>query len=257
MTRLESEPQPVEIRALLTRAHDGVKPLASQRGASIALEMPLEPVIISTDPVVAQQVLLNLMSYAVKQAQPGSLRLTLRSIALEASLTFCYMPDSAVKRIEIATLPVVQIAERLGWIVEQPCQTTDGHVAITLRMTAQGPVILVVDDNEGLVQLLERYLTEHACQVAVATGGQEGLHLVEKLLPDAIILDVMMPEMDGWEFLQRLRTLPHIGKTPVVICSVFDDPELAYSLGATHFLPKPISRREVLEVLHELNIVKR
>ena len=51
--------------------------------------------------------------------------------------------------------------------------------------------------------------------------------------------------------------LPKVGTTPVVICSVFDDPELAYSLGATSFLPKPISRHEILEVLYELGVVKR
>ena len=257
MNRLESEPQPVEMCTLIERAYHAVQPLAAQRRATIALALPTEPVIVLADPVVAQQVLVNLLSYAVKQAQPGSLELALALVDQEASLTFRYTPDPDARRIEVTTLPGVQIAERLGWNVQQARQAEDGQLAVTLQISAQGPVILVVDDNEGLVQLLQRYLTEHASQVAVATSGQEGLRLAENLLPAAIILDVMMPEMDGWEFLQRLRMLPKVGTTPVVICSVFDDPELAYSLGATSFLPKPISRHEILEVLYELGVVKR
>jgi CheY-like chemotaxis protein len=65
----------------------------------------------------------------------------------------------------------------------------------------------------------------------------------------------MMPEMDGWELLQRLRTAPQTAATPVIICSVFNDPELAYSLGASLFLPKPVKRDEVLAALCQLDIV--
>jgi CheY-like chemotaxis protein len=75
------------------------------------------------------------------------------------------------------------------------------------------------------------------------------------MLPDAIILDVMMPEMDGWEFLQRLRARPETALIPVVICSIFNDPELAYSLGASLYLPKPVSRDNVLKALRQLGVV--
>jgi CheY-like chemotaxis protein len=122
-------------------------------------------------------------------------------------------------------------------------------------METHGPTVLVIDDNEGLVELLGRYLTGHNCRVTAATSGQEGLKLAQELLPDAIILDVMMPEMDGWEFLQRLRAQPQMGATPVIICSIFNDPELAYSLGASANLPKPVGRRDVLDVLRQLGVV--
>jgi CheY-like chemotaxis protein len=65
----------------------------------------------------------------------------------------------------------------------------------------------------------------------------------------------MMPEMDGWEFLQRLRARPQTAATPVIVCSVINDPELAYSLGASLFLPKPIGRDDVLVALHQLGVV--
>jgi CheY-like chemotaxis protein len=122
-------------------------------------------------------------------------------------------------------------------------------------MVTEGPTVLVVDDNQGLVELLDRYLTGHACQVLAASSGQEGLRLARQVLPDAIVLDVMMPEMDGWELLQRLRAHELTAATPIIVCSVFDDPELAYSLGASLFLAKPVKRAEILAALRQLGVV--
>ena len=110
-------------------------------------------------------------------------------------------------------------------------------------------------NNEGLVELLQRYLAGYAFRVIAAASGEEGLRLAQGLTPDAIVLDVMMPGMDGWEFLQRLRGRPQMVTTPVIICSVINDPELAYSLGASLFLPKPVSRDDVLAALREVGIV--
>ena len=154
-----------------------------------------------------------------------------------------------------ATNPVVdQLLDRLKWKVDLSRQAGLPRT-VTLKIASTGPTVLVVDDNAGLVDLLERYLTGHTCRVTSAASGQEGLRLAQELLPDAILLDVMMPEMDGWEFLQRLRAQPQLADTPVIICSVFNDPELAYSLGASLALPKPVSRDDVLAALRQLGVV--
>ena len=122
-------------------------------------------------------------------------------------------------------------------------------------MAAHQPAILVIDDNEGLVKLLDNYLSGHACQVRAAANGPDGLRLAQELLPDAIVLDVMIPEMNGWEVLQRLKNHLHTAEIPVIMCSVLDSPELAYSLGAALFLSKPVSRDDVLSALHQLGVV--
>jgi CheY-like chemotaxis protein len=119
-------------------------------------------------------------------------------------------------------------------------------------MTTHGPTILVIDDNEGLVNLLRRYLADQPCQVLAATNGSEGLQMARDVLPRAVVLDVMMPDMDGWELLQRIKTNPETEGIPVIVCSVIDDPELAYSLGAERFIAKPVNRQTVLEALHEI-----
>jgi CheY-like chemotaxis protein len=91
--------------------------------------------------------------------------------------------------------------------------------------------------------------------VWTATRATAGLELAEQLVPDAIILDVMMPDMDGWELLQRLRSLPSTSAIPVIICSVFSDPELAFSLGASAVLSKPVKQADILETLRQLKVV--
>jgi CheY-like chemotaxis protein len=148
---------------------------------------------------------------------------------------------------------IAQLIDRLGWRVEQHTHT--GGANITLHIATNKPSILIIDDNEGLVELLERYLTGHTCRVVSAKSGREGLRLAETVKADAIVLDVMMPGMDGWELLQRLRAAPATAAVPVIVCSVFNDPKLAYSLGASLFLNKPVSRSDVLGALRQLGIL--
>jgi CheY-like chemotaxis protein len=83
---------------------------------------------------------------------------------------------------------------------------------------------------------------------------EQGLHMIPQLQPDVINLDVMMPGIDGWELLQRLKTLRETHLIPVIICSVIYDPELAFALGASQYGPKPVTREVLLHALHGLEI---
>ncbi len=254
MARLETHPRLIDVSTLFRRAQRAVERLAHQRSIHFRVEAPPEPVVVSADPVVAQQVLVSILSHAVQQAQPGILHVTLAGGEEEAALTLHYTPEPATAHTSVVNQVVAQLADRLGWTVRQEDQAKDVR-AVGIYMKRRGPTVLVIDDNEGLVELLERYLTGHACRVVAAASGREGLQLAQEVIPDAIVLDVMMPEMDGWEVLQTLRTRPQTAAIPVIICSVFHDPELAYSLGATLFLPKPVSRDDVLTALRQLGVV--
>lgn len=252
--RLETHPRPTDLHRLVQYAQKAVEQLAAQRAIGLHIEVPSEPVIVSADPVVAQQVLVNALSHAVQQAQAGTLEVTLVAEKEQARLTLRYTPDPKATDALVINDVVAQLVDRLGWKVKQEDQP-EGARVVTLRMGTHGSTVLVVDDNEGLVELLERYLAGCACRMVAATSGQEGLQLAQELAPDAIVLDVMMPGMDGWELLQILHTRPQTAAIPVMICSVFNDPELAYSLGASLFLPKPISREGILTALRQLGVV--
>jgi CheY-like chemotaxis protein len=84
----------------------------------------------------------------------------------------------------------------------------------------------------------------------------ETLAKAHELQPAAIILDVLMPGVDGWSVLQALRSSSELRQIPVIICSVINDPELAAALGAAVSLKKPLSRLELIEALQQVTGVK-
>ena len=122
-------------------------------------------------------------------------------------------------------------------------------------MASSRTTVMVIDDNEGWGELLNRFLQGFDCLVVSTQGDTESLRRAEELNPSAIILDVMMPDKDGWEILQRFRALPATANVPIIVCSVFNDPQLAYSLGASAFISKPTDQKIILEALKQLGVI--
>jgi CheY-like chemotaxis protein len=154
--------------------------------------------------------------------------------------------SAASDPIPEATLRLIERCGGCCAMVRQP----DGTVAVEIALEEhRASTVLVVDDHVGLAALFQRYLVGEPYRVLAARDGQEGLSLARSAKPDVIVLDVMMPRCDGWEILQQLRADDDLKSTPVIVCSVFDDPDLAHALGATAFLAKPVSRDQLLEAL--------
>ncbi len=109
--------------------------------------------------------------------------------------------------------------------------------------------VLVIDDNHNDRRFLHRYLTSEGYNVALATNGQQGLQMALEILPDLITLDVMMPEMDGWETLVKLKNNPKLANIPVVMSSIIEDRHLAQTLGAADYLVKPVDKQRLVNVL--------
>lgn len=254
MAHLGTHLQPTDIRPLLQEAHTAVQPLAESAGMTFAWDLPETPVIVPVDTAVARQIFVSVFSRILKAARKNNLHVRLAQREAQTTLTIGYTPQAGATP-EILDDVLSQIIGRLGWVVRQE-EGVDGRRALVFNLSNSGALILVVDDNEGLVELLDRYLTGHACRVVTATSGAAGLQLAQELIPDALILDVMMPGKSGWEILQTLRSQPATATIPIIVCSVFNDPDLAYALGASRFLPKPISRDRILETLHELGVVQ-
>ncbi|MEO3434420.1 response regulator [Inquilinus sp. CAU 1745] len=109
--------------------------------------------------------------------------------------------------------------------------------------------ILVIDDERSTHALLERELGAHGYRVIHAMSGAEGLRLARQTRPDAITLDVIMPEMDGWSVLRSLKQDPDVSDIPVLMVTVLGDREMGYALGATDFLVKPVDTESLLRLL--------
>ena len=103
-------------------------------------------------------------------------------------------------------------------------------------------VVLVIDDEASARELLKKRLEAEGCSVLLAKSGAEGLALAAKYKPTLITLDVMMPGMDGWTVLRRLKDDTNLKDIPVVMISMVGDRAMSYSLGAVESLQKPVDR---------------
>ena len=111
--------------------------------------------------------------------------------------------------------------------------------------------VLLVDDDEAFLDATALLLEDAGFEVLKATDGPSGLAAAREHRPDAIVLDVMMPGMHGWDVLQRLRNHPRTLDIPVIVCSVVNDQALGRVLGASAYLTKPIGRPALLQALEE------
>jgi CheY-like chemotaxis protein len=113
--------------------------------------------------------------------------------------------------------------------------------------------VVVIDDDPDARELIRRLLTREGYAVHTAADGNEGLRLAKSVKPCAITLDVLMPTMDGWAVLTALKSDAQLAGVPVVMVTITSDRTLAYALGATDFLTKPIERDRLLSVLRKLD----
>ena len=214
----------------------------------IHVEAPPNPIMLTTNPIMAQQILTHILSQIIQQVRPSSLR-----IQLSDDNHFIRIRYEGDSHPDLHIEPIIrQMIEQIHW--ELQCDAKDGTQTIGLKSSKRRALLLVIDDNEGLIHLLQRYLTDDAYNVMSAPNTEEGLQLIPQLQPDAIILDVMMPGIDGWELLQRLRTRRETAFIPVIICSVINDPELAFALGASQYVAKPVTREALRLALQQLRV---
>ncbi len=119
--------------------------------------------------------------------------------------------------------------------------------------------LLIVDDVQTNVLLLKALLGKEGYQIMVANNGLVALETVKQDLPDLILLDVMMPEMDGFEVAQYLKGQPETANIPIVFLTALDDTESivkGFKLGASDFISKPFRKEELMVRLkHQLSLV--
>ncbi len=116
-----------------------------------------------------------------------------------------------------------------------------------------GKVILAIDDDSQVISLYERYLQPQGYQVIPLTDPSQAVERAKQLRPHAITLDIMMPGHDGWSVLNDLKADGETRDIPVIICSIIEDQERGFSLGAADYLLKPILEDDLLNALDRLN----
>jgi CheY-like chemotaxis protein/nitrogen-specific signal transduction histidine kinase len=139
------------------------------------------------------------------------------------------------------TLPIQQALQT----THPKGQSINGEVDRTDRR----PLVLVVEDDPAAAELLTRQIDQAGFQTTVARTGSEALAKAREHKPDAITLDILLPDLDGWEVLTRLKRAEETSDIPVVVVSVVDNPELGMALGALDYFVKPVPAKELMNRL--------
>ena len=117
------------------------------------------------------------------------------------------------------------------------------------------PVVVVIDDDRASLDLMTAYLDGLGVQVLHARDGREGLELIRALGPAAVVLDIRMPGLDGWQVLTQVRDDEATRSVPVIIVSILDERSRGLALGAADYLIKPVGREELVGALRRVGAV--
>jgi signal transduction histidine kinase/ActR/RegA family two-component response regulator len=117
------------------------------------------------------------------------------------------------------------------------------------------PRVVLVEDDRPSLDLFSAYLEGAAIDVVVARDGEEGLKAVRRQRPAAVILDIRLPRIDGWDVLRALKADPATATVPVVVVSIVDERPKGLALGAAGYLVKPVRRDDLLQALADVGVV--
>ena len=115
--------------------------------------------------------------------------------------------------------------------------------------------VLVIDDDMPLRGMLAAALRQHGFQVLLAGDGEEGQRALKIHDPNVILLDLAMPKVNGWDFLQRLQETGWLGRVPIIVLSahLHVDPQAVLQMGVSAILPKPFNLPELIDLIEHLS----
>ena len=280
--RLEVNPEEVDLKGAVDRILETVGPLAEDKGLGMSVKMG-DLDLIRTDPEKLHQILLNLMSNAVKFTEKGQIELEVAAGSSDVRFMvkdtgigiakedlpgvfdeFRQIDGSATRKFQGTGLGLAicrKLAIMLGGDIMLESELGRGSVfTLILPKMLPDPVgregivrtgwepyrsdpktdkkILVIDDDPDICELVSTYLANTGYEGVVALSGREGLKLARTIKPYAITLDLAMPDLAGWDVLQRLKSSPETAHIPVIIISATEDRTTGTALGAVGYLVK-------------------
>ena len=225
-----------------------LSPVAAGRNITFASRIAGDLPIVRANRVVLRQGVMGLLSYVLQHLLSGEI--TIES-TLERGVTLWVTAVGKLQSGDPASVSLDvsrKLIASLGGSIEIKDSSKRWRAGISLPIAEDLP-ILIMDDNLGLIELFRRYLAGHGYRVLVAHTTEEAIETAGKIALKLVILDVMMPEQDGWEILQRLKAAPETKSVPVLICSVLNEPEIAFTLHASDYLAKPVTQDDLLAKL--------
>lgn len=234
---------------------------AEAEGLHLHFDRPARPIPVLTDRIILRQILFSLCNYAFSLCADREVRIeTCSQSGLAAVEIRVRVEDDRATGEDQQGAPLASArlwSQQIGAeLVERyPRRTKSGQACLRLSLPGKDqPAILVVDDQQPALRMYQRYLGQTGYKVIGISDPRQVLPLLLKVQPVLILLDVMMPDVDGWEILQTLRLDERARLIPVIVCSAWEAGEMAKSLGAADFLKKPITQKGLLGALERLDL---
>ncbi len=285
--KMEVEVEAFDVAPVVQEVCDTVEGLMAKKGNAFEVDVPSDLGAMRSDSVKLRQCLFNLLSNAAKFTEGGRVELTVRrdggTLAFRVADTGIGMTRGQLERLfqrfaqaDVSTTRrfggtglglaltrafaemmggevTVESAEGVGttFTLSLPADVQErvAEVAKAPRRHDNAGRVLVIDDDPHMRELLTRFLGRNGMAVTVAPDGEAGLAAARESRPSAILLDVMMPRMDGWAVLSALKSDPALADIPVIMISMMRDKGLAYSLGAAEYLTKPVYWQRLKEAV--------
>ncbi len=263
-----------------------------ESGVELRVEVPEEPILLYSDKSRVRQCLLAILDNACKFTHEGHIEVRAQEaygrVSVEVHDTgigikpeqlerlwapFSQGDSSATRKYGgtgLGLLLTRRIVELIGgevFVQSTPGAGSTFTIELPLHSSMVGevqkvggnqersrrtPRVLVIDDDPQVLELMRRTLEKEGFEVAAAAGGPEGMRKAREWRPDAITLDVMMPEVDGWTVLGQFKADPDLCSIPVVLVTFAGDRGPGLTLGAAEQLEKPIQRDRLVTLLQRL-----
>lgn len=226
--------------------------VASDGGVSLREQLPVGRVLVPGDRTDLRHVMITLVGYILGAAAAGQLVLACQDEDGLVTLRMSYRGHVTLERLHNPealerTTVAQQLLKPLGGSLG--IEKGANEICLTVTLRSRRRLLLLIDDHPDEVWFIKRLIADQDHTVLTAGNVSDGLALARKSRPDLILLDIMMPEQDGWDALQALKHDPTTQGIPVLVCTVLAESQLAMALGASEFIRKPLTRPRLLEAL--------
>jgi CheY-like chemotaxis protein len=208
---------------------------------SDVVEIPLHPSVL-------RQIVFYIILCLVEAGFKTSLEIGTREENQTISLSFQSRQYTSNTAIEVPELS--ELVPALGGRAEVSF-TPEGWRLELIFPKVNKIKILVIDDNPDQVYLYRKMLSMTVYELIHLPGGDELLAHIASIKPDLILMDILLPGIDGWDLLWQIRQNQSTAQIPVLICSVMGNDSMAKSLGANGYLIKPVDRKALLQLLDQ------
>lgn len=228
-----------------------LQPLCTQRGVDLHIMPPRHQASIMGERVALRQALLTILAPVISTMTNTRLAIALvdhaGGVEIRISSAAAITEEAVCRSIEESRPFVEALA---GTATYSMPSATAGQWVVSLGLwISSHPALLVVDNNPDFIRLVERYLVDQPWDILSAGDIEQAVVLAQHHHPQAILLDVVFPDRDGWDLILELKAASGMRDIPVIICSVLNQPEMAHSLGASAYLQKPVTQGELVSVL--------